>query len=249
LIVSPRAIALDAGRDRVLVIDGNSAAIDAADLATGDRSILSDATHGGGPPFTGPLLDVTVDDARAFAYATDAEFVASAYVGRVVAVDLVSGDRSIVSSASRGTGPTFQFASATAVDAARSRLLVCDTDADRVLAVDLVTGNRTVLSSGTVGAGPTFANPTRIAADPGADRLLVVDGLAGSGAVDLIAVDLATGDRTVVVDALQGNGPRFLNVAQLASGLADGGWLLQDAQIGALLEIDLATGDRVLRSQ
>jgi hypothetical protein len=100
-----------------------------------------------------------------------------------------------------------------------------------------------------VGAGAPFTNPTKIALDLDGGRLLIVDGVAGSGALDLLAVALDSGDRTVVVDALQWKGPRFLDVAQLAAGLATGRWLVQDAQIGALLEVDLATGDRVLASQ
>jgi hypothetical protein len=82
-----------------VVIDSGLGAVVHVDQITGDRTILSDDSTGGGPGFLIP---------KYIAVTTDGDFVVSeteARINAVVHVDQITGDRTILSDATTGTGP------------------------------------------------------------------------------------------------------------------------------------------------
>lgn len=238
-------VELDPPSGRAIVIDGFDGTLVAVDLATGQRTRLSGGGAGGGPAF-GSIVDFAVDPVRRLAFVTDAGFVGSAIVGRVVAVDLATGERTIVSSDSRGSGPLFESDTQIQVDPARNRVLVVDNESDSLLAVDLVDGDRTLVSGPGAGSGPLWSDPRAfgIALDGGS--ALVVDFV--SAGHDLYVVDLVTGERALALAAAEGEGPRLRNVRKLVA-LDEQRWLAADHVRSALFLLDLATGDRVIVSQ
>ena len=72
----------------------------------------------------------------------------------VVRVDPLTGDRTIVSSTSNGTGPAFNNPLGIAVEATGD-LVVVDADLDAVVRVDPVTGDRTIVSAAGTGYRPS----------------------------------------------------------------------------------------------
>jgi len=223
-----RQIVIDAGRNRALVSDWNDGrdAILAVDLATGNRTLLFETARGSGPFFDDPR-DVALDLRRGRAIVSDP----GSDGDQILAVDLRTGDRSVIAPYPTGTPEGI------VVEEARDRILIADI-VDVIYAMDPVTGARTVLSDATTGAGPAIDNPKDLAVDAARDRVLV----AASGG--LFAVDLATGDRT----ALTGAGPSIDSLQDVEIDAANGRAIVLDADGEALVAVDLATGDRTTLS-
>lgn len=288
LFTTPQSIALDTSdpaNPRAVVVDSIANAIYAVNLNTGDRSVLSDddldgfginsggRSVGSGPAFnnlTSILLDNSNPDNPRL-------LVVDTGLHAVIAVDVDSGDRTIISddddtnnnNAQVGTGPGLDFPTSIALDTsdpAKPRLFVADADLDAVVSVDLNTGNRTVLSddddesngNAEVGAGIGFRSPQSITLDnrdPDNLKLLVVD----SSLDAVIAVDVATGNRTVLSDdedtsngnAEVGSGAEFSSPQSIILDNRDPDnvrALVTDTSLRAIIAVDLDTGDRTVLS-
>jgi hypothetical protein len=110
-------------------------------------------------------------------------------------VDLLSGDRSILSDANHGDGPNFTLPTGIAVDR-DGTLIVTNAGLETgkgaaVMAVDPVTGDRKIISDEQRGSGPSLFNPELGIVGPMGNVAL-----RDFGAV--WAVDKATGDRSVL---------------------------------------------------
>ncbi|MGL6161659.1 hypothetical protein [Microbulbifer sp.] len=152
-IQRPEGIALDAGNNRALLVDGGNDALIAIDLETGDRAVLSGADPdnagalvGAGPGF-GDIESVVVDSVNHRALIPD--FSNS----MVIAVDLASGDRSVIlglspeSGSLLGEGPAVDSPTLASLDPEKDLLFVLNAG-DAVMAIDLQSGERVVFSDG-----------------------------------------------------------------------------------------------------
>ena len=154
---------------------------------------------------------------------------------RLLAIDLQSGDRTLLSGPGLGAGPALEEVMAMVLDGPRGRVLVACTEA--VYAVELLTGDRQILSGPFVGGGVPLDEVSSLAYDPSAGELLV---LSATGS-ELLRIDEATGNRAqVLVDG--GMGP----AVDIGLGLQ---WDLDadivhmvDMQRGSLKVLDLAHG-------
>jgi streptogramin lyase len=117
-------------------------------------------------------------------------------VPAVVRVDPRTGDRTMVSDATRGTGPALIAPLGFAVEA-NGHLVVIDSAARAVVRVDPRTGDRTMVSGGTStrGVGIPFIHPSTITMEADG-HFVVVDDFIGLKA--LIRVDPVQGDRTIL---------------------------------------------------
>jgi hypothetical protein len=246
LFSNPLAITLDTSTSptRALVADSVLDAVFAVDLNNGDRSVLSNAATGSGTVFDFPS-DITLDTSSNPARALVVSFSLKA----VFAVDLVTGDRTVLSDQSTGSGPLFSSPLDITLDTSTSpaRALVTDSNfvVSRVLAVDLATGDRSVLSDASTGSGTAFVTPRGIELDTSTNpaRALVTD--LDLGAV--FAVDLATGDRSVLSGPGNGTGPTLgrpfditVDVTNKRAVFIDNGLLM--------LELSAGTGERAFFS-
>jgi DNA-binding beta-propeller fold protein YncE len=207
----------------------------AFELPTATTDVLSDAALG-----TGRQLEwaygIVVDPSE------DRALVVDRYARVLLEVDLVAGDRGLISGPGRGTGRDFTGPGPLDLDATRHRAYVVDFGA-AVVAVDLATGNRTTLTGAGAGSGPAV-QPGWIAFDPVSDRILITDYKAQA----VFAVDPGTGERSLVSGAARGSGPVLSQPGQIAMNPAAGVLYLVDSGEKALFEIDLATGDRSIVS-
>jgi DNA-binding beta-propeller fold protein YncE len=197
------AIAADPAHGRVFVVGGETYTTPMSiDLATGDRSLL---------PRLSDDAATDLDFCRGLALDSEGKVgyaVRSFDDPAVIAVDLTTGARSVVSGASIGAGEAFDDPLDVVYDAVtdplKPRLLVTEPQLQQILAVDLDTGDREVFSSAAPrGQGVALDAPLRLALDASHGRLIVTD----AGAERLVAVDLDTGDRTTLADDVTGQGP------------------------------------------
>ena len=221
---TPRSMAFDATGDRIFVV--TSRRLIGVEAATGVQTVLADPMLGAGPDFT-LLHAIAVDAAGGRAFVFDG-------LGVILAVDLLTGDRTLVSGGGTGTGPAFAAAPAAMVyDATGSRLIVAapalPAQGDALVSVDPVTGNRTVLSSSAVGTGPAFAfgGALALTADIANGRVFVAQDST------VIEVALSGGNRTLLHQ-----GPPY------RSAVADDATNLRVLQVrgGVLVAIDVDTG-------
>ena len=228
-IDDPRDVALDVARGRLLVADPGSDGdhILAVDIRTGNRTVLADYPSGNPE-------GITVDPAGNRVLLVDNDDDA------LYALNPVTGVRSVVSIASRGSGPEFEAAQDLVVDAARNRALVADSGLDAVLAVDLTTGDRTILSGPSTGTGPAIESPQDIELDLANNRALVLDRDIHA----LVAVDLATGNRTIVSGDGVGSGTAFEGKEGFTIDSARNRALVVERR--TVFAIDLSNGDRTI---
>jgi sugar lactone lactonase YvrE len=185
-LVSPRYIALDAANNRALVLDGSTLA--AINLATGARTILSNADNGSGIELSSQS-DLTID------VAGNRVLVADLNRDSVIAVDLVTGMRTVLVDSSTPVEGSDGFDSplGITIDPQNNRIILVDWWDRAVNAADLTTGSRTQLASAS-GANPFFTFGTgSVVYDPKHNRALVIEEYRDA----IIAVDLTTGARVI----------------------------------------------------
>lgn len=250
--MSPEGIALDSANNRVLVIDLSLRSLFAVDLATGNRSVVSDSDTGTGTDFDGPKsIALAGTDNRAL--------VVDADLRALFVVDLSSGNRSIVSgdpeNADRGVGPDFWGPNSVVLNGGRA--LVGDALLDALLEVDLTTGDRRIVSDSRTGTGAAWNSPSFVALDSANNRALVTDFISGA----LLVVDLSNGDRNIISDANTGSGPCFRILSDRSTG---GGGEFEFSEVvwdnnskrlwaldprGLVFAVDSTTGDRCIVSE
>lgn len=234
---------------RILAVDADRDALFAVDVATGDRTILSDASTGTGDNLV-LARDLVHDAANNRVLVADAFVVSGVITGVLRAIDLTTGNRTVVSDNTTGNGINFVLLNSVMLDDVTNpvtpRALVTDGQTFGVVEVDLGNGDRSMHSSNPpTGLGIPFYLPTDSVLDISNARLLVQD----FSQKTLIAVDLASGNRTRLsgreasTETILGNGPlrsgSYLE-ANFSHNLA-----FQSAG-EAIVMIDIVTGERVI---
>ncbi|MBI2825097.1 MAG: PEP-CTERM sorting domain-containing protein [Planctomycetia bacterium] len=170
------------------------------DPLTGDRTIISDDTHGAGDAFS---------IVSGVALTADGALLVAEYIfGQLFRVDPATGNRTVLSGGGHGTGPSFEFVAG--VHEVDERILVSGAPDGFILNVDEATGNRSYVSSFNVGSGPQPNSPGGFAT--------IGDSAFLASNLGVIKIDLATGDRAV----LPGTGM----VAPMHITVGGGGFLL-----------------------
>lgn len=212
--VSVRAVMLSPGD---IVVGGQQVtgvfALYLVNPVSGDRTIISSHSVGNGPDLGLPV-GIFLDTNGSLLVSGDSS------PGRIIRVDPLTGNRTVVSSASGspvvGTGPGIFEPQFLDVDD-QNRILLATRDG--LLRIDPVSGDRTLLSGLGVGNGPAFGE-NLAGIDQEADRTILVStvssGNPGAGAV--FRVDPLTGDRTILSDAMHGSGPAFLEAGIVLHG-------------------------------
>jgi len=184
-------------------------------------------------------------------------FVLDMVQHRIVAVDLATGFRSILSSDLVGNGPSIARGIALELDGPRSRLVVAQDATPSgssapfppLLTVDLATGDRAELADPTPLDGIELEQPQDLAFDAAQDRLLALD--RGS----VYAIDPASGERTLVADGGRTDqGPSLFHGEALALdaarhvALVAGGTAAFRGLVSILIAIDLEQPQRAVLS-
>ncbi len=141
-LVETGGLALDSANGRLLATENQGGAtIDTRvlgiDLVTGDRVELSGATTGGGP-LLNLLQDLVLLDGGDFAVVSGGS--------RFYLVELASGDRQLLTSATAGIGETMRNSPSIAYDPERDVFYTWSTSHDALFQVDVFTGARVTVS-------------------------------------------------------------------------------------------------------
>ncbi len=239
----PRSILLDSANDRALVADEDVDQIIAVDLSSGARSFFTGSATPESANAFGSIRALETDSANNRALVADYDYVSQN--GRLMAVNLDTGARSVISDATTpDSNNTFGNLSDIALDAANNRVLAARFYA--VYSVDLNTGARTVLSrNGIPDANNGFQSIRGIALDSNNGRALVVDTRKNA----VIAMDLSTGARTILSDgATPDNANAFSYPTSIALDSANNCALVTDDNLNAVIAVDLDTGARTIFS-
>lgn len=241
LLANPNGMAVTPDGATALVFDKVGQALVAIDVASGERTVISDDGTGAGP---------SMNDVEALAVTPDGSEVLAVDVfeAALVAIDLTTGDRRIVSGDNAGSGERFDSLAGLALSPAGDTAFVGDDVKNAVFAVDLATGARTIMSGTTaggttIGAGPGFGDITALVFDVADNGVLVVD----SDLQALIGV-LQNGDRFVLSDAATGTGPDLTFPVGVMPGPQGNQAYVFDAGLNALLLVDEETGNRTVIS-
>jgi hypothetical protein len=141
---------LQASDNKLVAFDYLTPGLIDIDVATGNRTPLSDFAHGIGPAFTLPMGGIEADGLGHYVIARGAALAA------LYQIDPLTGNRVILSSSSVGTGPMFVQPYGVAL-APNGKLIVTDAGMNALFQVDRLTGNRTIISRfGVVGTGDDF---------------------------------------------------------------------------------------------
>ncbi len=246
----PENLVLDQANNRVLAADSVNDNIVALDLNTGERSVIlnQNAAGGSGPAFR--LVRSVLLDA-----ANNRLLIMDGFNGdmRLFAVNLSTRNRTIISAAGVGSGPTLNVSEPMALDSANNRILVADRNNQSgvVLSINLSNGNRQVISgfntqtSTLVGAGTTFLSPASLRFDSARNVVLIADQQRNA----VFLVDLATGARTLVsgtdpnTNQAVGNGPAFGRPIG-ADFVGERQAVVLDDDMETVFMVDLVTGER-----
>jgi len=165
----------------------------------------------------------------------------------VVRVDPATGDQTIISSKSVGSGPTITM-SALVVNSIGELFALGDSggtaDGATILRIDPATGNRTVFSNNAHGSGPT----TKVFGQFGTASLLSDGSIFTSSWTEdyFIRVDTTTGNRTAVPSTMDVHPSVPLSFTQSAGLVGD--VYLSDYLNGLILRQDAFTGARSILS-
>jgi streptogramin lyase len=217
---------------------------------SGDRTIVSDAGMGSGPPFVRPV---------SIAQTPNGQLVVTDFgdgIPMVFHVDPTTGRRTLVPDASAGT--VLLLSPVGIAVEASGTLVVVDDVLSVVIRIDPTNNNRTLVSGGDVGDGAPLLTPISITVAADGTLLVLLSGESGFPAV--LQVDPVTGFRQVLsgVDLFSaaplGIGPSFGFPTDLAVE-ASGSVVVVDAATGgtgggsAVLRVDPLTGDRSIVSE
>ena len=221
-------VSLAPGNNNLVVDVSDIASNTAAAAATAQILVVNDISVSNFPDALNALngpLGIALDSANSRALVTNS------FDGDVVAVDLTTGARTILSD-----GPSTLWG--ITLDSANNRALV--SAGSEVVAVDLTSGTRTTLSSAAAQFGSNG-----ITLDSANNRALVAD----FGQKAVIAVDLTTGARTILSDVTTPDAVNsFSGPVGITLDSANNRALVSDDFLSAVVAVDLTSGARTILS-
>jgi hypothetical protein len=172
------------------------------------------------------------------------------FVPDVVEVNPATGGRTLISGRGRGSGPALAVPDTVAVEASGDILVSNEgvTGGTQLLRIDPATGDRVVLSANGTGTGPTMTGSS-VGLENGVIYLMDQNGT-------IMSVNPVNGNRALISGPGRGGGPGFVFPVSMASDSPNSVVVLDMEQrpsgpgfgLGALIRVDLATGDRTVLS-
>jgi hypothetical protein len=204
LVVSRASAQLTTG-DVVFLQDAlgsQKAAVLKADQTNGNRTVISQfGVRGAGPDFNWTIGGID--------FGPNGDLFVPGNSGTAIfRIDPASGDRTIISSSTVGTGPALD-GEGDLVIAPTGDIFVTASNKGSIIRVDPTTGNRFLVSGPGQGSGQGMVHPTGLSRTPSGD-FFAFETSASTPDDDLVFfVNGATGDRSIVSGGNIGSGPAF----------------------------------------
>lgn len=240
------SLAVDHSNNTAYVLSDSADHLFHIDLTSGDIERLTSDFRGTGPTITGDhgILPLVFDESSG-QLLTSSSSVWSDLGGKILRVDVETGERATISGPERGVGGEFDRVfdlSATA----GGEIYVADYRNNAIKLVSAETGDRLTVADAGTGCCTDIARPSKIAVDSsGLTAVLLVDWQ------QLVVVDLTTGNREVVATVIGpvGPGPDWAVLRSIAVDFEGGviyvyAWL--DSGEAGLFAVNLASGEREL---
>lgn len=138
----------------------------------------------------------------------DRAIVLDSTMTTVFAIDLETGERSVLSSASVGRGPMFVTGLNLDIDPANDKAYLVDYLSQSLFEIDLATGDRRILSSPSKGTGPELGVVRDVAVDVVGQRTFAIEYVSPDD-FTISEIDHATGNRTIVGSAANITVPEY----------------------------------------
>ena len=239
-LLALRGISLDEAAGTVALLDDITGVVMTADVATGQKTVISSALH------KGPSLEGGADLCLVAGLGA---VVTNSKTRQVIWIDWKTGDRAILSDDTVGSGDPLGVPLGLHLDAAASRVLACDGRHQTVTAISLdlqSLGARSTVARAGIGAGPTLPSRVlRLAASQDRSTSYLTDGSS-----QVFAVDLQSGVRRVLTDGGAvpvGQGPGLENAIAIVT--IDDEVVVGDHDLENLVAVDPRTGNRRVLSQ
>ena len=200
-VFEPFALAWEADEDALLIGSLRGGQLIRVDPTTGVREEISGPTRGSGPPISG-IRRIALDGERTAFIGTF-----NGFSQRMLAVDLITGDRTVV----EGLVNIGLFT----WDPTQALLVFYDFTTRSLRTLDPATGVFDTLSGESRGTGPALGFPLALSVDVSANELVVAEGGGSTGVV----VDLVTGDRTRLEVGLEFGFIRAFDIDEAAGEL------------------------------
>jgi hypothetical protein len=213
------------------------------DLSTGAQQAIVHSRVGQGPRF-GSLSGAAMEQPGAAA----PQSLLVLEGGRLTRVSLSTGDRTVISSSTVGSGPFTTGFTAMALDTRASSgnasALAIVAVSSELVSIDLTTGDRThVADLGFAGAS-YLQRDMRLDAEANRVYFSNID-LSGTPNPGLYSYDLGTNQRTTLADNDVGTGPFPRNPLNLLLDKQGNRIIVSDWIDGGLISVDLRTGARL----
>ena len=245
---SPQDITLNSVGTTAYVIDFHLNALVSVELSSGDREIVSQGGgRGTGRIFEGSKgIALNPSDKTAYVVNFHGNSASLSYV------ELSSGNRTIVSDSSTGTGNSFKNPKGLALNPVGTRAYVIDDDGHVLFNVELSTGDRMIISDSSTGTEINFDELTGIVSNS-TDTIAYVVNHDFFGSDDLLSsIELSSGNFGIVSqagDSGRGTGPAFSSPGGVTLSPAGTIAYIVDAGLDALVSVRLSDGNRTIVSQ
>lgn len=150
-------------------------------------------------------------------------------------IDLLSGDRNILSDSAHGSGPDIINASNISLHESSGKIYVVSEFERNVMSVDIVTGDRAIVSDDGVGSGPSLMMPVDIAIYPNGTEAIVLDSMTNK----LMKINLVSGNRSEIVGNITG----AMMPSSLLVNFKESHAFVFSGNNATLLKVNLVTGD------
>jgi hypothetical protein len=228
---------IDADQREAILCDDIYDGLVRIDLRTGDRSLAS-ASESSNKGMVGKGFN-EIDNPRGVTLDKPGHALV-VDGGKLVGIDLASGDRTLLSGAGAGGGTAAKLFVGVGYDPAGRRAVALDYEGNALFAIDPASGQRTVLSSASKGSGSGFDSFGPIDLDLAHGRALTTRAYSAP----LIAIDLATGNRSTLSGDGAGSGPALGEPYAPAVAPSLGAVFVWDKAQKRIVAVDLSTGAR-----
>jgi len=184
------------------VYTANSDSVLRVDLATGDRTEVSGPLVGTGTAFQEISSLIFRDEDTLYVMDSGPNSVGDLFI-----VDLATGNRTPISRADDGNGPSFFWAKG--LDESGGQLLFCSEAPTCLMSINPSTGTRTIISSSSVGTGTMASDFLDV-------KIVGTSAYVATGSLSqILQVDLATGNRSTFASNSIGTGPSLPRIEGL----------------------------------